>query len=390
MSLPWEPDNLESNLTTLSILRRGELLSVLKEGENTDQGTYGRGNNRGLRARFKIEGKMRQSFVRSKKGESVLEDDQYLIPLTRVFQEAVKAWQSQRITGDKVRAAVRGLNVLRKTYSYDTTRRDKMTEIIQIVDREVRGVHVEGVFFEPGERLMVLGSQAFPAMRQRILQIITEGNERLDEEYTAGVTQDFIEAIYGKNAPRQNPTKLPVGNTQNYRRKSMGVCQQFHRDAHQGPGVKLDGERITCSQEHLQRLYQFTNSDEGLLFATSQVASQACVGGVANIILTSGGRDGQTPVPLIQIGPERVFPNFPPTGQYQNITKDGNQVVVSASRQFTGNDLGFGTAEPKPLIDFGISHISFVVSVRLKRVGNRIELNLSDSTLRITTSQLPE
>ena len=386
MSLPWEPDNLSSNLNTLARLRRGELLSVLKEGENTDQGTYGRGNNRGLRARFKIEGKMTQSFVRSKKGESILEDDQYLIPLTRVFQAAIEAWNHREISGDLVRAAARGLEVLRQTYSNDRTRHDKMTQIIQIVDREVRGVHVEGVFFEPGERLMVIGSQAFPALRQRILEIITGGNDRLNEEYTQGVTQGFLDAIYGKNAPLQNPTKLPVGDIPNYRRKSMGVCQQFHRDAHQGPGVKLDGERITCSQEHLQRLYQFTNSDEGLLFATSQVASQACVGGVANIILTSGGRDGQTPVPLIQIGPERVFPNFPPTGQYQNITKDGNQVVVSASRQFTGNDLGFGTAEPKPLIDFGISHISFVVSVRLKRVGNRIELNLTDSTLRITTS----
>ncbi len=66
MSLPWEPDNIVPNLGTLARLRRDDHLSVLKEG-NTEGESFVQGI-RGLRAHFKIEGKIRQSFVRSKKG----------------------------------------------------------------------------------------------------------------------------------------------------------------------------------------------------------------------------------------------------------------------------------------------------------------------------------
>ena len=64
MSLPWDAENIAPNLETLSRLRRGDHLSVLKDGENTDGDTYTRGG-RGLRSHFKIEGKFRQAFVRT-------------------------------------------------------------------------------------------------------------------------------------------------------------------------------------------------------------------------------------------------------------------------------------------------------------------------------------
>src|SRR6476661_1924764 len=118
MSLPWEPQNIAPNLATLARLRRGDHLSVLKEGENTDGGTYTQGD-RGLRALFKIQGKFKQSFVRSKKGESILEDEQYKRPLIRFFRAAVDAWGRHLTTGDHVMAAFRGLESLRATYAND-------------------------------------------------------------------------------------------------------------------------------------------------------------------------------------------------------------------------------------------------------------------------------
>src|SRR5262245_55020719 len=124
MSLPWDPPNIAPNLATLSRIRRGDHLSVLKEGENTDGETYTHGN-RGLRAHFKIQGKFKQSFVRSKKGESILDDDQYKRPLIRFFRAAVDAWSRHLTTGDHVMAAFRGLENLRETYANDGTRRAK-------------------------------------------------------------------------------------------------------------------------------------------------------------------------------------------------------------------------------------------------------------------------
>src|SRR5689334_12426283 len=118
MPLPWDQQHLATNLATLARLRRGDHLSVLKEGENTDVDNYTQGD-RGLRSEFKIQSQITQSFVRSKKGESILEDRQYLIPLTTLFAEAVAAWSRSMagITGARIMTAIRGLENLRQTYT---------------------------------------------------------------------------------------------------------------------------------------------------------------------------------------------------------------------------------------------------------------------------------
>ena len=277
MSLPWDAENIAPNLETLSRLRRGDHLSVLKDGENTDGDTYTRGG-RGLRSHFKIEGKFRQAFVRTKKGESILEDEQFLLPLTRFFRAAVDAWGRHQVTGDDVIGGCRGLENLAGTYAGDQARRAKINEIIQAVRRELRGIRVEGVFLAPGERNLVLGDQNFRGMRQRILDIISEGkdNPGLLNEYSKGVDQDFLDAVFGKNAVPQKATTLPVGDM-SYTRQSMGVCTQYHLDGHVRTGVKLRGERISCSQEDIAKLFQFCDRDEGLMYAVSQMASQAGV-----------------------------------------------------------------------------------------------------------------
>lgn len=385
MSLPWDPQNIPPNLATLARLRRGDHLSVLKEGENTGGDTYTHGD-RGLRALFKIQGKFKQSFVRSKKGESILEDDQYKRPLIRFFRAAVDAWGRHQTTGDDVMGAFRGLENLRQTYANDQARRAKMDEILVAIRRELRGIRVEGVFLEPGERQVILGSQSFPGMRQRILEIVTTAEGAGPrQEYDVGVTNEFLEAVYGKNPQRQNATIMPIGNF-SYFRKSMGVCEQFHKDGHVRTGVKLAGTRISCSKEDLRQLYEYTNRDEGLLFATSQLANQAGVSGVANLLFGQGGRDGQAKVPLLQSGGERIMFSMGPGNC--NITKQSGQIVVSNEQQFDGSVMAFsvnGDGAMKPLSDFGITHIGIRISVKLRRVANRIDVELHESTLRITT-----
>jgi len=388
MSLPWDQPNIAPNLTTLSRLRRGDHLSVLKEGENTDGETYVHGD-RGLRALFKIQGKFKQSFVRSKKGESILEDDQYLRPLIRFFQAAVGEWGRHQVTGDLVSSAFRGLETLRQTYANDQARAAKMDEIIAAVRRELPGIRVEGVFLNPGDHEVVLGEQNFPGMRQRILEIITAGNDPMVvDEYKTGVTKEFLDAVYGEDAKPQKATTMPLGNFP-YVRKSMGVCRQFYRDAQEGSSVKLDGVRTSCSKEDLQELFQFVDRDEGLLFATSQIATQAGVAGAATVLFAQGGRDGRTKVPLIQSGGERLM--FAIGGGGCDITKPADQIVISCELQIRGDMVGFsvdpvtGPSPPKALSLFGINHIGILISARLRRAGNRIAVELREATLRITT-----
>jgi len=387
MSLPWEPQNIVPNLVTLAGLRRGHHLSVLKEGQNTEGETYTHGD-RGLRALFKIQGKFKQSFVRSKKGESILEDEQYLRPLIRFVRAAVDAWGRHLTTGDRVMGAFRGLENLRQTYLNDEARRAKMDEILAAVSREMRGIRVEGVFLEPGEHQVILGSHSFPAMRQRILEIIRSATDAMvTEEYERGVTKDFLDAVYGENANPQPATTMPLGDV-SYVRKSMGVCRQFYRDAQEGTGVDLGGAMKKCTKADLRELFEFVNRDEGLLFATSQLATQGGVGGVPAMLFGQGGRDGQAKVPLIQTGGDRVMIVM---GEgHCAITKFGNQIVVSIELQYAGNVDGFPVGDgnpglPKPLTEFGITHIGIRVSVRLWRAGNRIEMALVETTLRITT-----
>lgn len=389
MSLPWDAENIAPNLQTLSRLRRGDHLSVLKDGENTDGETYSL-NGRGLRSHFKIEGKMRQSFVRTKKGETILEDDQYLSPLTRFFRAAVDAWGRHQVSGDLVMGGCRGLENLQHTYANDQTRRAKITQILDAVRRELRGIRVEGIFVSPGDRRLILGDQNFPGMRRRILDIITEArdNAGLRNEYANGITQEFVDGVFGKNAVPQKATLIPVGDM-TYVRELSGFCAQFHRDAHVGSSVRLRGERLSCSEEDIAKLYRFANRDEGMMFAISQLSSQAGVSGLHTMILEMGGRDGQNPVPLIQVGADRLCFQYGPGGC--NITKSGNMVIISSGFEWEGNAVvytrnGIQMGDFKPLSEFGITSVVIRFAVALQRIGNRIDLQLHESKLRIVTT----
>lgn len=386
MSLPWDAENIAPNLETLCSLHGGDHLSVLKEGENTDGETYTL-NGRGLRARFKIERKMRQSFVRSKKGETIRDDEQYLYPLIRFFRAAVSAWGRNQVSSDLVMGGFQGLKTLQRTYASKRTRKAKIDEIVQAVGQQLRGIHVEGIYLEHGESNFILGEQQLPGIRQWIMEELSDGDEKLREEYSLGVDQEFISAVFGPKADPQAPTIVPVGRFA-YTRHAMGVCRQFHRDAHEGGGVLLDGVKVNCRSESLANFYKFLSRDEGLLFAVSQLSTQAGVAGMATLVLMKGGSDGQTRLPLIQCGFERLQPNIGKGNSH--VSKLGNSILIESTLEIPGSAQTFARAGwemrgPLPLRDFGVASIRAEFAVTLQRQGNRIDIQLHRATLRIVT-----
>jgi len=383
MSLPWDPENIQPNLRTLSRLHRGEHLSVLKEGENLDTGTYTL-NGRGLRSRFKIEGKLKPSFVRTKKGETILNDQQYFYPLKQFFAEAASAWGRNQISSDLLKAGYDGLKKLRDTYANDQTYKVKFEEILQVIESELRGIRVRGISLEQGESNLILGEQQFPGMRQWIMNKIMESSSTLIEEYATDVNKNFMKVIFGDAKPRR--TRIPIGGF-DYERQAMGVCWQYHRDAHQGTGVRLEGAQINCSTVNLAKLFKFVNEDDGLMFAVSQVATQGSVSGMANHLLHHAGKEGDRNVPLIQFGYERLLFNM--GGGFCNISKLGNRILVSSTFAIAGNagttsqsarSERMGTAR-----EFGVSSIRTEFAATLQRTGNTIDIQLHKAILCIAT-----
>jgi hypothetical protein len=383
LSFPWDPENIAPNLQTLSNLHRGDHLSVLKDGENTGEGTYTL-NGRGLRARFQIEKKMKQAFVRSKKGETILDDEQYLYPLIRFFRAAFGAWGRKQVSSDLVMAGFHGLETLQRTYAGDQSRKAKMAEIVQVVRQQLRGILVEGIYLEQGESNLILGEQEWPGMRQWIMEKLSESNEGLREEYSEGVDQEFINKVFGPEAEPKPPTFVPMGNFA-YKRHAMGVCRQFRRDAHLGKSmVSLGGLAVTCSSESLARLYEFVIRDEGLLFAVSQLSSQSGVACLSTYVLNQGGLDGQKRVPLIQFGFERLLPSI---GKGEShISKLSDAILVKSKIDIPGSVQTPTTdGSDHPLRYYGVASISAEFAVTLERKGNRIEMQLYQATLRIVT-----
>ena len=106
-------------------------------------------------------------------------------------------------------------------------------------------------------------------------------------------------------------------------------------------------------------------------------------------MLEQGGRDGPTKVPLIQIGGERLVPNFGSGGC--NITKSGNAIVISAKFEWEGNDnaytrQGWQMGDVKTLTEFGISSMFIRFAIGMQRAANSITMQVHESTLRIVTT----
>lgn len=392
--MPWTPTNLVPNLITLRNLRRGDHLSVLKEGENVGSVSGARGN-RGLRSRFKIERGFRKfRGVGEKKGESILEDDQYLRPLSTLFAVAADAFFRSQVSASQLMGAYQGLLELQKTIQAtgDQPRIRKMAQIIQAVRDKLPMNLMNGLFLERGQHKFSLGQHISPEVTQKMIDTVKAvGNANVVNERQTNVTPELITAVYGNSLPSNaEPTWVPITEHQ-YTRQGIGVCHQFWRDAHEGTGVTLNWTRLTCSAGDLRRFLAFCNNDEGLMFAVSQAANQGALTGAPTMILNSGARDNNNPAPLIQAQGERVFFTF--GGGGGNIGKQGGDITVTTVVNLDGNQPAFsfrnGGIDPdsvkNKLLDFGISNFKFTLGLKLRRSGNAIEMSLYRAEYVITT-----
>ena len=124
MPLPWDDVNVGPNLITLSRLRVGDKLSVLSSNANPGLAQFqnlGKGN-RGLRHRFDVQRggfwKLKQALERGKKGENILVDNQYLTPISNIFDRAralfIAGQQGIQLTA--IRNAYNGIGNMLMTY----------------------------------------------------------------------------------------------------------------------------------------------------------------------------------------------------------------------------------------------------------------------------------
>ena len=297
-NLPWDDENVAPNLLTLSRLRSGDKLSVLSSSANPGLAQFenlGEGN-RGLRARFDIQrggiSKLKQKWERSKKGEDILIDNQYLIPLRNLFTRARALFiAGQRgISLINIQNAYNGLSNMVMTFQRDNDSRRgmKMIAIQQVLsplipserDREVialkRGSQLHNVF---------LYTRIWPNLNNTALEFLNMDNNAtgrteqgvgetlstLNPNVTLGDITDVIDEMPEMFRLTQ-ATTLPT-LTAPYTRQGLGVCRQFIRDL-DGRPPNLNGTPMKRTWEGLRDLLIELRGDEGMFFLVSQLCSQ--------------------------------------------------------------------------------------------------------------------
>jgi hypothetical protein len=383
MSLPWDLANLLPNLETLSQVQPGDRLSVLKEGDNP--GTHDA--KRGLRDRFVIKSKFKHGVVSLIKKEKLLDDTAYLDPLETLFREAVTGVRAGRSSANTllrpkhVQRGYEGLKRLREGY-----KGDKLSKADEIVRRV--GAAVASLVCEPGTTRTwdLLVDHAF-SLRAWLSNCA--GNAGLSQEHQLGDPANlagFASTVYGAGAQPQPATRMPMTGQQ-YQRSGTGVCVTFWRDAIAAPGVTVGGQPISTtsllnSAVNVRNLYQQMNNDEGLLFAVSQLASQAGVVSLPSALMVfsqyRNERQAQM-TPLVTHGGRELVPvqgsdgadiSFPQgAGGPVRLTVDTTLAGTSACLELVNGQNGPTSA----LADFGVTRVTFRIAVDVFRRGNRID-----------------
>src|SRR5262249_3654682 len=131
----WEGDNLIDNLKVLGSLEEGDNIFLWPNGKYTLQ----EGNPKGVQ-------RLVQPLVRTVTGVGITNDKSYLTPLTRIFEEALRALYSRRkfpqlpgrrLEEEDINQALKGLGKLEETYyeRYKESDQDKCTKFKEIKDR---------------------------------------------------------------------------------------------------------------------------------------------------------------------------------------------------------------------------------------------------------------
>ena len=388
MPLPWEGKYLVRNLRTLSNLKGGRYLSVLKKGENI--GTVRGDKVRGLRAEFKRIRPYRQKR-RKGKGENLLNDDHYLRPLLAVFRAAVSRYMDgdSKVTEGLLMGAFQGLQKLRVTYP-NAPEATKVAEIIRKVGSCLPlGIMNQAIYLRSGEHRFILANHFSPHARNVIHNVFFgQGSQHLvADEYQA--SKNEVQQIFENDKPSTTATIVPC-TKQAYRRTSSGVCKGYWSECVNRYGVDINGDKAT-RVAGLRRLYLYLGKDEGLLFAVSQVASATVMMSLVSMLFDS--HLGCMPFQTANGRMIRIHgwnPKINIVNQDGTVTVSIDSTVNGDQQAFAGDILRDVFADnPKygrTLRSHGILSVRLIFSVKLKKDSNRVGLAISRGELLVTTS----
>ena len=298
-NLPWEDANLRPNLVTLGRLKIGDKLSVLKKGATPSDPQFqniGTGN-RSLRKRFDIQkggilGKLKQKAERKKKGEDILVDVQYLIPLTHLFTAARTLFIANQggIQLADIKKAYNGIARLQMTHQKegDSNRVLKVMAILRTLSPLIPRISDRSniIALKKGSQVINLFNYKaiWPNLNNTLVQLSNlDNNSDGRTEQAIGtppqtllnVTQQVIQQVI-LETPEQfrhtHATQLPT-LTQPYTRQAVGVCRQFPADWLRHP-PKINGVLMGLGWNDLRKLFVELRHDEGMFFLVSQLLSQ--------------------------------------------------------------------------------------------------------------------
>ncbi len=423
MPLPWDDVNVGPNLLTLSRLRSGDKLSVLSSNANPGVAQFqnlGKGN-RGLRHRFDIQKggfwKLKQALERGKKGENILEDNQYLTPISRIFDRAralfIAGQQGIQLTA--IKNAYNGIGNMLMTYKNENDNAAVM-KVIAIQQLISPMIPTEGdrnvIVLRRGSQILDLFQYAriWPDLNGTVIQFLdvsTNANVNTDEgigvvPLTAlNVTQGVIQQVILETPAMfriSERTILPT-MTASYVRQGLGVCKQFLQDWLRHPPI-LDGEEMGRNWGDLRKLFMALASDEGMFFLVSQLTCQAGVESLHSSIFGHRNRQNHRNGGLWE---SSLFYNdyywFPviTTSRDTHINTQSEDIeikVVSSSlppmNKCTAMNTHPLTGQPPPVIDMSTSppvqSVKTTIAVSLRRRSDRITMRLTKFSVEATCS----
>ncbi|MBN2125690.1 MAG: hypothetical protein JW821_15445 [Deltaproteobacteria bacterium] len=414
-NLPWSDENVKTNLLVIARLRIDDKLSVLKAGANPGVAEFqnlGKGH-RGLRAVFSIQkggffSKTHQRKERRKKGEDILEDRQYFIPLVQIFTNARTLWLAGagEIELAHIKNAYAGLLNLQKTYldENDEQRFQKMMRINQAISQLIPQEHEKHncIIVKEGAQVLNLFQykKVLPNLEDTLKGFLDlSSNSMAGSEQGVGtawgtqliVTAEVINSVISV-VPTMfrltGPTTLPTLNAP-YTRHGLGVCKQFPTDWHRKPPI-VDGTAMARNWGALKKLFIKLGGDEGMLMLVSQLTCQAGLESIPQSLLTYRSQGAQN-----RMAPDWVlFYNgkfYAPASVERNLYIDTQTRIVEMKLVMkfpvlfsTRRKEDQGSPMRCEIVAGGEMSITMTLIVTLQRKGNRINLNLTKAELDIT------
>ena len=415
MGLPWDDDKVVRNLEIIARLQNGDKLSVLKRGATpTDPQFDNLGNGgRGLRDIFDVQrggwSKVKQAIERARKGEDLLNDLQYLTPLTHIFEAALRLWHEQTITQIiTIANAYQGLQRMGQTYAGNATHTAKMQAILRAAQPFVPPPDAQRCVMLKGNKVLDLTTTtAFADLRNSFGGFMDASQNTMRNEAYQDATSNLnpitrermMTDMYGGTGPSlAPPTAIPTMPGTPYVRQSTGVCESYWLDHHrQGP--LLDRTTLPFGEDTAEGvgiLFEALNDDEAMLFVVSQVASQGGLNGVPSFLFghrTAAKKQSRTndwalgcqnfrffPIrfraPIVEI---QVLENCVEVGVFSPLdTTEQNGIFTCKLFEDPQTDIPVPTTGTL----LGINFFAATMAVRLRRNGPAITWELTEAKIQ--------